>query len=97
MRKDISKKAVELDTTMWQGYFKLGIISLESNLLDSAIYYFLSADNYSPNNQRLLYLLATAYEKKKDYANALRVYDKLYEMDPLNDIALYKRSLLKSK
>ncbi|MDR0305090.1 MAG: tetratricopeptide repeat protein [Chitinispirillales bacterium] len=95
--KKYFKKAVELEPSRWQSYFKLGIISLESNHLDSAIYYLLSAENYSSDNPRLLYLLATAYEKKNDYTNALKVYDKLCEIDPLNDIALYKRRLLKSK
>ena len=95
--KKYFKRAVELEPSTWQSYFKLGVISLESNTLDSAIYYFEIADDYSTDNLRLLYLLATAYEKKNDYESALEVYERLLKIDPLNDIALYKKQLLKSK
>ena len=90
-------KAIEISPNVWQSYFKLGLIYMESNFYDTAINYLIKADGYSAENPRILYLLATAYEKNKDYENALNVYDRLFKINPLDNLVNYKRRLLKSK
>ena len=89
------QRAVELSPNVWQGHFKLGLISLEENNLDTAINYFRTADGHSPNNLRILHLLAAAYERNNDKANAVRVYERILRIDPLDAIALYKNKLLR--
>jgi tetratricopeptide (TPR) repeat protein len=90
-------KAIDIEPNVWQSYFKLGLIYMENNFYDTAINYLTKADGYSAENPRILYLLATAYEKNKDYENALNVYDRLFKINPLDNLVNYKRRLLKSK
>jgi len=90
-------KAIDIEPNVWQSYFKLGLIYMENNFYDTAINYLIKADRYSTENPRILYLLATAYEKNKDYENALNVYDRLFKINPLDNLVNYKRRLLKSK
>ena len=88
-------RVVELSPNSWQGYFKLGLISNEEGNFDAAINYFLKADGFSPDNIRILRLLASAYERNNDNDNALKIYNRILKIDPLDEIALYKERLLK--
>jgi Tfp pilus assembly protein PilF len=91
------QRAKELSPDIWQSYFKIGLIFMEESKLDSAINYFRTANGYSANNPRILQMLAAAYEKNGDIANALRVYERILARNPLDDIALYKTRLLRQK
>jgi len=91
------QKAVELSPSIWQSHFKLGLIALGENNLDTAINYLRTADGYSSDNLRILHLLAAAYERNGDNVNAVRTYDRILSVNPLDDIALYKNRLLRQR
>ncbi|MCL1947461.1 MAG: tetratricopeptide repeat protein [Chitinivibrionia bacterium] len=84
-------RVVELSPDTWQGYFKLGVISSEENDFNAAIYYFTKAGDFSPNNTRILHMLATAYERYNEKDMAMETYDRILKINPDDDIALYKR------
>jgi tetratricopeptide (TPR) repeat protein len=90
------ERVIELAPNMWQAHLNLGVISIQENNVGAAIEeHFLTADRLSPRNLRILHLLAAAYERNNDRENALRTYERVLELNPLDDIALYKRRLLR--
>jgi len=88
------ERVIELAPNMWEAYFKMGMISMQENNVPTAIEFFLTADRFSHNNLRILHLLAAAYERNNDTENALEIYARILNINPLDDIALYKRRLL---
>ena len=91
------QRAIELSPGTWQSHFKLGLIYLEENQTDSAIIHFRTANEQSPGNLRIMHLLAAAFERNGERENAVRVYDRILRIDPLDAIALYKSRLLRQR
>ena len=87
-------RTLELSPNSWEVYFKLGLISAQESDNSAAIEYFNRANGISPNNLRIMHLLAASHERNNERENALRIYRQILEINPLDDIALYKIRLL---
>jgi|GEM_PF-788474 len=100
-RKALRKKAaaefdttLKINTTHADACFKLGLISLEANMVNGAVEYLNKAHALEPKNIRFLLQLAVAYEKQDNKNEAVRVYNSILDIDPINEIAKQKLKLL---
>ncbi|MDG5814402.1 tetratricopeptide repeat protein [Chitinispirillales bacterium ANBcel5] len=74
--------------------FKSGLICLKNGMVKEAIRFFTNSLKQTPGDVRKLLQLANAYERLGNRDEALRVYRKITDIDPLNSIAFRKiRSL----
>jgi tetratricopeptide (TPR) repeat protein len=64
-------------------------------LFDDALKYTLRASELSPNKQSILYQLGNLYLQKQDYAKALEIFKRAYEIEVRNDDAfMYLQNIL---
>ncbi|MBD3392622.1 MAG: tetratricopeptide repeat protein [Chitinivibrionales bacterium] len=88
------KKTLEIEPDHANAHFKIGLISLENNMLNAAVRHFEQARKLSPENIRILLQLGVAYEKKDMHAEAMSVYNAVLDIDPVNQVAQQKVKLL---
>ncbi len=74
--------------------FRAGLIFLSNDMFNEAIRHLERARRSSPEKKRILLQLAVAYERKDMRREALAVYRKVCEIDPLDEVARQKFRLL---
>jgi protein O-GlcNAc transferase len=88
------KKTLEINPDHVEANFKSGLICLSNNMTKEAILFFEKARAKAPNNIRVLLQLGVAYEKMGMYVDALKIYQAVTAIDPLNQVAGQKVKLL---
>lgn len=93
---DLKKALMECELTLKynpnhsKANFRAGVICSMQGLYKEAIEYFKKADEFDPNNIRILLQKAATYEKLNLQAEAKETYEQISTIDPLNAIALQK-------
>lgn len=78
----------------WETYYKLGVCRIELEQFDNAIAAFQEAYKERPQDQRIIYDLAQAFEKSKQYGKAEELYIKISELNPEDPIRAYRAILM---
>jgi len=78
----------------WETYYKLGVCRIELEQFDAAIAAFLEAYKEKSEDQRIIYDLAQAYEKAKQYDKAEEFYLKISELTPDDPVRAYRAVLM---
>jgi tetratricopeptide (TPR) repeat protein len=88
------KKTIEINDSHVDANFKIGLISLENDMLNDAILHFKKALKLDHENLRVLFQLGVTYEKQQRTKEALELYNSILDIDPINQAARQKVSLL---
>lgn len=91
------KKTVSIKNDHAEANYKIGLIALENDQYKEAIRFFREAHKYAPQNIRVLLQLGVTYEKMEMKKEAVSVYQSILDLDKLNDVALQKLKLLRSR
>lgn len=78
----------------WETYYKLGVCRIQLEQFDQAIAAFQEAYKEKPQDQRIIYDLAQAYENAKQYDKAEEFYLKISELTPEDPIGAYRAVLM---
>jgi tetratricopeptide (TPR) repeat protein len=78
----------------WETYYKLGVCRIELEQYDNAIGAFQEAFKEKPQDQRIIYDLAQAHEKAKQYDKAEELYMKISELTPEDPVRAYRAILM---
>ena len=76
-------------------YVYSGLVNFQREEFAKAQEDFQKASDIEPLNSDILYNLAIAQAKNKDYDGAIRTYGKFIEMNPKNEFAYYNRGKIK--
>jgi tetratricopeptide (TPR) repeat protein len=90
------KETLKYDSAHVDACFRIGLISLENEMINEAVSYLQRARQLQPNNIRILLQLGVALEKKGMQSEALGVYNQVLDLDPVNEVARQKAKLLKT-
>ena len=88
------KSAVNLYPEHVEANFKIGLICMNNGMYKEAARYFEQAIANDQNNIRIMLQLAVSFEKLNLKDNALKIYNRILTIDPLNCIAKQKIRLL---
>jgi tetratricopeptide (TPR) repeat protein len=88
------KKALAGNPRHAEANFRVGVICLGNGMIKEAIGYLESARDASPKNIRVLLQLGVAYEKMEMKDEALGIYRRVVDIDPMNRAAAQKIKLL---
>ncbi len=77
-----------------QANFRTGLILLDNNMFNEAIQALEKARQQAPGNIRILFQLAVAYERKGMPERAKAIYQRILDLDALNEVARQKMRLL---
>jgi tetratricopeptide (TPR) repeat protein len=80
-----ANEALTLDDQCVPGRMLLAKVLLESGRYGEAAEQLRRAQKDAPDNAEIPHLLGVALEKRRDYAEALKAYDKARALDPSND------------
>lgn len=78
----------------WETYYKLGVCRTELEQFDNAIAAFQEALKEKPQDVRMIYDLAQAFEKSKQYEKAEENYIKISELTPEDPVRAYRAILM---
>lgn len=78
----LSKQALSLNPSMWDGYANLGVAYMGLNMPDTGIYYLNVADGLNPYNADVLASIGVAYLQKQDLEQARKWSIRAHEIDP---------------
>jgi len=78
----------------WETYYNLAVCRTELEQFDEAIAAFQEAFKEKPQDQRIIYDLAQAYEKAKQYDKAEEFYLKISELTPEDPVRAYRAVLM---
>ncbi|MCU0609818.1 MAG: tetratricopeptide repeat protein [Chitinispirillaceae bacterium] len=92
----VFRGVLKLNPNHAEANFKVGLICLGNGMVKESIRYLERAAENDPENVRVLFQIAVAYEKLGDKIQALKNYKKINALDPLNRIALQKIKYLEN-
>ncbi|MBN1575228.1 MAG: tetratricopeptide repeat protein [Chitinispirillaceae bacterium] len=88
------KRAVELNPSLFEAAFKIGLICMKNGMIKEAIRSFEQALGVAPGDVRILLQCAVAYEMIGRKDKAAELYRTIVSVDELNSIARQKLKLL---
>jgi len=95
LEEDSTKKSIEVfkeglgKVEIKSGlYYYLGVSHNRLEEYDTALVFFNKADSLSPSAPHILFGLGTSLERSGNYEEAIKVFEKLLQIDPENALAL---------
>jgi tetratricopeptide (TPR) repeat protein len=87
-------KAISYNDAHVKSHFKIGLIFLHNQQFKESIKHLEIARSIEPDDTRILFQLAVAYEKLNLIKEAIAVYNNIIEINPLDKVAKYKLDLI---
>lgn len=81
---DYYKKAIRLDPAFYGPYFNLGLIYESTGQRRECLKCFIKASELNPDSTVVLWRLANSYIQDRSDAEAVRVFERLIGLEPLN-------------
>jgi tetratricopeptide (TPR) repeat protein len=90
--------AIEVDPEYYDAYIEVGLLYAHAKS-DLALEYYNTAIDIRPNTvealyNKAMYLQETGFKDASRYAQALKVYDRIAEIDPSNALAPYNKGYI---
>ncbi len=93
----LCQQAVDLDDTQWEFWYRLGWVQYQSGDLPGSEESLKSSLQYNRKSVDSMSLLGTIFEKKKEYRQALRMYERTLNTEPQHPEALKARNRLQRR
>ena len=87
--KVILEKVFTINPKIFEVCYNLGLINLQLENFDTAIFYLEKAKKINPELSQVYFNLGLAYDKKKETNLAIDNFEKVVKLDPKNSFAFY--------